>query len=381
MNKKGFTIVELLAVIIILAVIALIASSVVTSIIENSKKGAAERGTEIYLDAVETAVGTERIDGKLLEGTYLVNANGDICPEAEGVNCSEDKQIKIEMIGDKPSRGTLKVVNGKVVPENVSLIIKDYEVTYDAKEEKYVAKLIGEEEPEFIPEPKSFADDSWETIVAAVKEGNISAYKVGDKKEVTLTGEVAGTYTIRIANMSTPAECNTTGFSQTACGFVIEFEDVITKRGMNLTNTSIGGWKESEMRKYINENIYNSLPLKLKNNIIDTMVISLREKGVSTNYITTDKLYLLAFDEIYNKGVEYFNIKSRQLDYYNDKKVTTTDYAAAEKQYEGKGIACYTRHADPDYTVGFYVVSSYGSRGAQYDVTSKSGVAPAFRIG
>ena len=63
-----------------------------------------------------------------------------------------------------------------------------------------------------IPAPNSFSTDSWKTIIKAVKNNNISKYNVGDTKEVDL-GTTYGTHTIRIANMSTPSECSTSGFS------------------------------------------------------------------------------------------------------------------------------------------------------------------------
>ena len=76
----------------------------------------------------------------------------------------------------------------------------------------------------------SFATDSWDIIVAAVKSGYGSSYKLRDTKEVDMG--TFGTHTIRIANTSTPDECATEGFSQTACGFVLEFADIITKHNM-----------------------------------------------------------------------------------------------------------------------------------------------------
>lgn len=68
----------------------------------------------------------------------------------------------------------------------------------------------------------------------------------GEKKEITIDGY--GTLTVRVANNTTPNECTAEGFSQTACGFVIEFEDVITTYNMNSSDTNVGGWKDSEMR-------------------------------------------------------------------------------------------------------------------------------------
>ena len=107
-------------------------------------------------------------------------------------------------------------------------------------------------------ETVSFAGDSWDTIVSAVQAGSTENYHVGDTKEVDMG--TFGTHTIRVANTSTPAECSTAGFSQTACGFVLEFANIITSRNMNSTNTNAGGWPATSMRTYVNNDIYNALP-------------------------------------------------------------------------------------------------------------------------
>ena len=86
-----------------------------------------------------------------------------------------------------------------------------------------------------------FATDSWSTIIANVKAGNGSEYAVGSTKEVNL-GSTYGTHTLRVANTTTPSECSTTGFSQSACGFVLEFADVIIEHAMNAGDTNVGGW-------------------------------------------------------------------------------------------------------------------------------------------
>ena len=72
---------------------------------------------------------------------------------------------------------------------------------------------------------------------------------------------------VRISNMS---ECTNGETSETACGFVVEFADIITNQPFNSTNTNIGGWKDSEMRTYINGTIYNALPSDLQNVITTT---------------------------------------------------------------------------------------------------------------
>lgn len=55
MNKKGFTLVELLAVIVILAIIALIATPIVINVVNESREKANLRSIESYAKAYETA--------------------------------------------------------------------------------------------------------------------------------------------------------------------------------------------------------------------------------------------------------------------------------------------------------------------------------------
>lgn len=149
-----------------------------------------------------------------------------------------------------------------------------------------------------IKETSQFEKDGWETIETNVRNGNISNYNIGDTKEVDL-GDL-GKHNVGIANTTTPSECSTTGFSQTACGFVIEFEDGVTTHLMNSTRTNVGGWPASEMYSYLNIDLYNMLPTDLKRTIIDTTVVSSYGSSDSNNFTSTDKLYLLAPKEIYN---------------------------------------------------------------------------------
>ena len=155
---------------------------------------------------------------------------------------------------------------------------------------------------------------------------------MGDTKTVDMgTFE---THTLRIANTSTPAECSTTGFSQTACGFVLEFADIITTHNMNSTGTNVGGWPATELRAYVNNDIYNALPEILRNAIINTTVVSGHGSTAGeTNFTSTDKLYLLSTKEVWGKegttntiNYDSAEIETRQLDYYSAQNVTTSNY-------------------------------------------------------
>ena len=235
------------------------------------------------------------------------------------------------------------------------------------------------------PTSVSFAEDSWETIIRAVQEGNIDKYKVGDTKEIDMGSY--GTHTLRIANTSTPNECSTSGFSQTACGFVLEFADIITTHKMNSAATNVGGWPATAMRTFVNNDIYNSLPSDLKNGIIDTVTVSGHgSTSGEINFTSTDKLYLLSTAEVWAQGSsntidnDTARDNTRQLDYYKNIGVTTSNYSGAIKKNETSASFWWLRSASSGTNYGFYSV--YDSGGWYYSsAPNTNGVAPAFRLG
>ena len=233
----------------------------------------------------------------------------------------------------------------------------------------------------------SFAEDSWDMIAKNVRNNNI-CYQVGDTKEVEVEG--FGVHTVRIANMSTPSECSSDGFSQTACGFVVEFSDIITTHTMNngTPPTNVGGWDASALREYLNNDIYNAFPEDLKNNIISTFIVS----GHATtpgevNFQNNDKLYLLSTKEIYGKdattGVIRYDTaeaETRQLDYYKEQDITTANYSGAIKKNGDKNDYWWLRTAYNSGTYSFYVVGNIGTAAANVASYTR-GVCPVFRIG
>ena len=230
--------------------------------------------------------------------------------------------------------------------------------------------------------PSQFSLDDWGTIVRNVKSGNTNMYKTGDTKEVNL-GSTYGTHTLRIANISTPSECSTTGFSQTACGFVLEFADIITTRIMNSSSTNVGGWPASSMRRFVNNDIYNSLPSNLKNGIIDTTVVSSYGSSDSSNFTSIDKLYLLAPKEIYSDGYlssDTAKYLTRQLDYYKKEGVTTSNYSKAIKMYNSTATIWWLRSAVSSGDRNFFTITNDGNWSGINAYTA-FGVSPAFRIG
>jgi len=70
MKKKGFTLVELLAVIIILAVIALIATPIVLNVVEKSRKSAFESSVYGIVETIELEAADKMIKGESLISEY-----------------------------------------------------------------------------------------------------------------------------------------------------------------------------------------------------------------------------------------------------------------------------------------------------------------------
>ena len=138
---------------------------------------------------------------------------------------------------------------------------------------------------------------------------------------------------------------------------------------------------------YVQNDIYNALPSELKNGIIDTYVVSGHGKNDSANFTSTDKLYLLSTKEVWGKeGTSNVIINdtidayARQLDYYKEKGVTTSNYSGAIKQYTGSNYYWWLRAAYSTNGTHFYSVITNGGWSNTY-ANSSNGVAPAFRIG
>ena len=246
-----------------------------------------------------------------------------------------------------------------------------------------------------IPAPNSFATDSWKTIIKAVKNNNISKYHVGDTRTIDMG--TYGTHTLRIANTSTPSECSTAGFSQTACGFVLEFADIITTHNMNPKGEykgtqydygwNVDGWPASSMYTFVNNDIYNVIPSEIKNAIIDTTVVSGHgSTSGETNFTSTDKLYLLSTAEVWAQGssntIEYDTARdvTRQLDYYKNLGTSTSNYSGAIKK-NGTSDSYWWLRAAGSYNAHIFLPVTGNGDWTYSSAASTYGVAPAFRLG
>ncbi len=231
---------------------------------------------------------------------------------------------------------------------------------------------------------RPLANYDWDTIVNLFQKSNsCGTFKVGDTKEVDMGS--FGTHTLRLANCSRPINCETSGYSQTACGVVLEFVDIVDIHRMHSTDTNVGGWPVTEMRTYLNNDVYNALPDVIKNAIIDTIVVSGHGLADENNYTSIDKIYLLSGAEIWGSGtatsVDTASSFSRQFDYYRTLEHTDYIWPAIVKQYNGSNSIWWLRSAYPVFSTTYDIVHTMGI-GTSISASSYGvGVSPAFRIG
>ena len=110
--------VELLAVIVILGIIALIAVPLILNVIEESRLSSLKLSTKNYIRAVETAIVAQRVDNKVKDGLYTIDKKGKVIT-LDGYN------INIDFDGNSIESGMLLIEEGKV-KRIIKGKIKDY---------------------------------------------------------------------------------------------------------------------------------------------------------------------------------------------------------------------------------------------------------------
>ncbi len=101
-NAKGFTLIELLAVIVILAVIALIATPTILSMIDKSRKGAAEQSMLAYVNTIEKELLLDNMKHSTLQfGIFDITGPRAITlRKADGA--TGNNPVNLEIKGDSP---------------------------------------------------------------------------------------------------------------------------------------------------------------------------------------------------------------------------------------------------------------------------------------
>lgn len=114
MKKRGFTLVELIAIIVILSIIALITTPIIMNVIESARKSAAERSIDNIKHAAELYYYKTKLDFGFSPVTF-------ICKDGA---CSNG-ETKLNINGNIPERGSITINKQGTVTLN-SLVVNGY---------------------------------------------------------------------------------------------------------------------------------------------------------------------------------------------------------------------------------------------------------------
>ena len=165
-KNKGFTLVELLAVIVILALIALIATPIILNVINDAKKQAAKDSAYGYMDAVEKyIVSSELEDKSIQDGRYSV----------------EELNKKISVKGSTPDNGNIEIKNSSVKSYDIG--IDGYEVSNgEVKKVSTTKKFENGTAVYYNPETGNKCSESESKSTTGTKSGCMKWYVFNDKE-------------------------------------------------------------------------------------------------------------------------------------------------------------------------------------------------------
>jgi prepilin-type N-terminal cleavage/methylation domain-containing protein len=117
--KKGFTLIELIAVIVIIGVIAIVVVPQIISVINTAKSNATLASTYSYIEAVNNAIASNQVTERnvITDGTYTT---------------AQLKELGVEISNEtEPSEGTVVIKNGTVVDYSILIDNKYVNYSYD----------------------------------------------------------------------------------------------------------------------------------------------------------------------------------------------------------------------------------------------------------
>ena len=206
---------------------------------------------------------------------------------------------------------------------------------------------------EFLAKPKTFNDYSWAEIAAISEAGNAaSTFSVGDEKELQIGSE---TYHIQILGFAHDDKSDGTG----KAGITVGLKEIMTTTAkMNDTNTNVGGWKDSKMRTYVNNDVYSALPSDLQRVIKTVNKVSDNGNMDTTTLNTTqDKLFLLSTTEVGLNPSGNVNGQGTKYEYFTD------NTSRVKKKLSGKSNFWWLRSAITHNTYRFHGVNVSGLDG------------------
>lgn len=206
------------------------------------------------------------------------------------------------------------------------------------------------------------SDNTWEEIIYASENNCIpDTWKIGDEIDLTLSGIYNESVTLQIWDFNHYDKSDGSGKAGVLFGMKNLMKDT---HSMNTSNTNVGGWNDSYMRNIIMKDIYNSIPIYIRNHIKE--VNTYANKGeesynISLGLLSKDKVFIPGLSEIYNDWYDQNKTEQGQSIIYIFKDKNNR----IKKLNNGSGDAesWWTRSPYCDNGSDFCGINSYGNVG------------------
>lgn len=224
--------------------------------------------------------------------------------------------------------------------------------------------------------PATLNECTWAQISILLALGVLgNYYNEGDTKTITLsTGEEL---TMQLASINDGTGDAGAYYPKNTADFV-SVEVMQNSHRMNATATNVGGWNDSELRAYLNDSVYPTLPSDLKNFI--AIKTHMRTEGnESTTLISADdKLWLPTLFECYGE----YDGAAESANYNKQYSIFDTRIKRI-KTKRGESTACWWWTSSPRVhsTASFCLIDNYGGQGGTSANDTDKNFAIGFRIG
>ena len=200
---------------------------------------------------------------------------------------------------------------------------------------------------------------TWEQIAGIAKEGKArDVFSIGQRFAIKIDGHDAEAEIIAFDH----DEPNSITFALVNC-----FAD----HRMNHEWFNAGGWHCSEMRKWLNDEVFNELPDELKAVIKPVTKITGIGAGIKDEKIASkDKLFLFSQVEVF--GYNRFSVAGEGTQYEGFKK-----NGAKKLDVDGDASTWWIRSPYGSYATHFCIVASGGAANGNY-ASASAGVAFGF---
>ena len=214
------------------------------------------------------------------------------------------------------------------------------------------------------PYEANFADNTWETIIAACQRGAVpETWAVGNHKTMMINGI---SYQIDIIGKN-----HDTYTAGGTAPLTFQLHDCYAgNKAMNSSNTNSGGWTSCDMRSAHLPAILALMPTEVQNGIREVSKLTSAGRQSAAINTTSDKLFLLSEVEIFGSTVYSVAGEGTQYDYYKAGN-------SRVKKKNGSATVWWGRSPRASSTGNFCLVSTRG-RTSSIGANNAYGVAFGF---